>query len=317
MPIRLPWRRSSTSDAPSSPPDLAACGHGYLKTARACPKCHPDDSPTVPLVRPGGTEGDAWKRDHQPEPWELEATNPHVERTDMRHPPDTETQEPTRTPDDARAEQLSRLNTSQALDASAYRQEGREDCHHCLGTGYVLTTNDYLRRLTSRLPVNDADATDAMILHFYELLIGAAPHLADMFPADLLSPDSPSDSGGRVQRDSLLSALVAVIQTYDPDHPTSEGMQILATHLAAAGRSHYAFLRPGGKIRGAMVREYAAVIGLTIQTLRDVLGIEWRQEFEEPLDDALDFASRKMLRAQDEWLDQHPNPTPRTPRPSR
>jgi hemoglobin-like flavoprotein len=159
-----------------------------------------------------------------------------------------------------------------------------------MGTGNVLTTNDLLRRSIALL----GDNGDDTVREFYRRLLDFAPSLAALFPADLVAAtEVETDSPGKRQRDKLLAALVALSQTYDP--ADAESMAILDTHLATFGRSHAAFHRPDGSIRGATVGEYLAVKRILFETLHDAAGKEWRPEYDDAWSEAYDYAMVGML----------------------
>ncbi len=170
-----------------------------------------------------------------------------------------------------------------------------EVCEACHGTGRVLTTNDLLR-LSIALLGDDPAGHHEFVAEFYRRLLIEAPDLAALFPADLTDPFS--GGAGKIQRDKLLGALVALSQSYDPDAPDSEGMQILDTHLATFGRSHVRFFRPDGSERGATLDEYAAVKRVLFGTLLDAAGEAWRPEFTDAWSEAYDYAAATMMYAQ-------------------
>jgi hemoglobin-like flavoprotein len=169
----------------------------------------------------------------------------------------------------------------------------REDCPHCFGTGHVMTKNDLLRQSLTLLGDDPGDH-QALVAEFYRRLLFAAPGLATLFPPDLTDPLSSGE--GKVQRDRLLGALLTVGQSYDPDHPDSEQMEILATHIEAWGRAHAQFAR-GDRVRPASVREYAAVFGLLMDTLHDALGNAWLPVFDDVWEEAYDHTARGMIAA--------------------
>lgn len=167
------------------------------------------------------------------------------------------------------------------------RMTNRQDCQHCRGTGKVLTTNDLLRESIGLL----GDQGDEVMRVFYVNLLDTVPYLARLFPADLTS--HTADGAGKMQRDKLLGALIAVSQTYDPDRP--EQMQILDTHLQSFGRSHAAFDRGNGKVQGATLAEYNAVKVVLFNTLHDVAGDAWLPEYDDVWSEAYDYAAGGML----------------------
>lgn len=168
----------------------------------------------------------------------------------------------------------------------------RAVCPHCFGTGHLMTTSDMLRQ-SLKLLHDDPASHQVLIAEFYRRLLSAAPHLVPLFPPDLT--DANSTGEGKIQRDKLLGALIAVSQSYNPDAPDSEGMQILRTHLDAFGRSHAAFQRSDGTVRGASVQEYAAVFTILMGTLHDLVGPAWVPAFDAAWDEAYDFAARGMI----------------------
>jgi hemoglobin-like flavoprotein len=173
----------------------------------------------------------------------------------------------------------------------------RTDCPHCRGTGKTLTTNDLLRESLELL----GNAGDDVIREFYRRLLDAAPHLADLFPPDLLTeiprPNAEGEvrtmHGGPQQRDKLLSALTALAQLYDPTR--AEQMAVLDTHLATFGRSHANFARPDGTVRGATLDEYQAVKVVLFGTLHDFAGAAWLSEYDDVWSEAYDYAAGAML----------------------
>jgi hemoglobin-like flavoprotein len=177
-------------------------------------------------------------------------------------------------------------------DVPTERIKLAEPCPHCHGTGHVLTTNDYLRESLTLL----GDQGDSVVAEFYARLLTEAPDLAPLFPADLVDPLAGAGSPGRLQRDKLLGALVAVSQTYDRADPAA--MEILDTHLATFGRSHANFQRPDGTVRGATLAEYHAVKVVLFGTLHDAAGEAWRPEYDDAWSEAYDYAVGEMLHAQ-------------------
>jgi hemoglobin-like flavoprotein len=166
-------------------------------------------------------------------------------------------------------------------------KRARDLCPHCRGTGYALTKNDLLRESIGLL----GDAGDEVMRLFYANLLEVAPELRPLFPLDLTEPGSLG--AGRIQRDKLLGALVAVSQTYDPDRP--DQMQILDNHLKSFGNSHAAFDRGDGRVQGATLAEYTAVKVVLFNTLHDVAGEAWRSEYDDVWSEAYDYAAGAML----------------------
>lgn len=169
---------------------------------------------------------------------------------------------------------------------------GTGSCTGCFGTGYVMSVSDLLRMSLGLLGDNPAKHHE-LIAGFYARLLTAAPELVPLFPPDLTDPTSSAD--GKIQRDRLLSGLIAVGQMYDPDHPDAEPMQVLCKELERLGRSHAAFQRPDGRVRGATVREYNSVGDLLLSTLGGAVGPAWVTAVNEAWDEAYDFAARGMI----------------------
>ena len=182
-------------------------------------------------------------------------------------------------------------------------RHGDGACPDCFGTGHVMTTSDLLRHSLGLLG-DDPAAHHQLAAKFYRRLLDAAPGLISLFPADLTDPTS--DGKGKKQRDKLLTALITLGQTYDPDHPDSEDMQALATHLEMFGRSHSNFARPGGRARPASVPEYAAVFNVLIGTLHRALGAAWAPAFDEAWEEAYDHAARGMIASAWSFGSTHP-----------
>lgn len=161
-------------------------------------------------------------------------------------------------------------------------------CTECRGYGYVImSTRDVLQQVK---PLLD-EAGPMVVREFYTRLLHAAPGLATLFPADLLTDDSI-----KKQREKLLGALKALIMLYDPDDDVS--MEKLTTALRSFGRSHASFDRQDGSSRGATFDEYGAVKAALFGTLHDAAGPEWKPEFDPALSEAFDFAAVTMLAEQ-------------------
>jgi hemoglobin-like flavoprotein len=164
-----------------------------------------------------------------------------------------------------------------------------------------MTTSDFLRESIT-LVEGKADEVARL---FYARLLDVAPHLAPLFPRDLVDPDSPQNpvfddlagevpaKTGRQQRDLLVGALVALGSTYDPHD--REKMDALRTALSAYGRSHSAFQRPDGTVQGATLDEYAAVKSILLPTLAEVAGDGWLPVYSAAWAEAYDFAAGHML----------------------
>lgn len=181
---------------------------------------------------------------------------------------------------------------STPLDDPPPVRDVRPTCPHCRGTGHVLTVNDLLRESIGLLG-NDGDA---VIRTFYAALLKHAPELDYLFPRDLLAEipyGAESAGSGPQQRDRLLVALVAVAKNYDPEYP--ERMAALDSTLERYGRSHAAFQRQDGSVRGATLDEYHVVKVMLFNTLHDVAGAAWRPEFDDAWSEAYDYAAAGML----------------------
>lgn len=183
-------------------------------------------------------------------------------------------------------------DTGTRMQASEVRAE-RPPCTHCLGKGYVMTTNDLLRESIALV----ADGGDMVVKEFYTRLLAEAPHLASLFPPDLLTAANGDElSAGYGQRNRLLGALVALSQSYDPTDP--EGMDRLDTALNAYGGRHAAFQRPDGTVSGASLEEYAVVKAVLFGTLVAAAGPAWRPQYTAAWSEAYDYAAGVMLAAQ-------------------
>jgi len=187
------------------------------------------------------------------------------------------------------------------------------ECAHCRGQGVLVRTVGDLLGESVAL-IEDAPA---LVLAFYRNLLDAAPYLAELFPADLLTA-AVNDEGSRGarQRDRLLEALLALADLYRPDDP--ERMERLDNALISMGNRHAAFYRPStGTVRGATVAEYAAVKDVFLVTVHDLVR-GWRGEHDLAWDEAYEYAARGMLAAQHEWLKANPGAVmPRHRRESR
>jgi len=176
----------------------------------------------------------------------------------------------------------------------------RQPCRHCEGMGYVPSISDNLRQSITLV----GDSGDEIIQAFYAELLALAPGLASLFPRDLLDPRSPSPGdmdgesprSGRGQRDKLLHALKALSEMYDP--ADDEKMARLDTALKAFGRSHAAFVRPSGEIKGATWEEYAAVKEVLFRTLTAAAGSAWKPEYTASWSQAYDYAAGVMIAEQ-------------------
>jgi hemoglobin-like flavoprotein len=163
----------------------------------------------------------------------------------------------------------------------------RETCEHCGGTGYVPSISDYLRESIALV----GGSGDQIIRAFYSELISVAPDLTTLFPRDLLTVDEEKG-----QRDKLLRALIALSDLYDP--ADEEKMGRLDTALKAYGRSHAAFARPNGEIKGATWEEYAAVKEVLFRVLVAAAGAAWKPEYTASWSQAYDYAAAVMVAEQ-------------------
>jgi hemoglobin-like flavoprotein len=170
----------------------------------------------------------------------------------------------------------------------------RVACTHCGGTGYTMrTTSELLRESIALIP---ADGGQTVIREFYRRLLSAAPDLAALFPADLITAATDDlASPGRMQRDKLLQALAALADLYGTG---PEDRTRLDTALRAYGRSHAAFARPDGTTRGATIEEYLAVKAALMDTLHTAAGTAWRDEYDAAWTEAYDYAAVIMLHEQ-------------------
>lgn len=187
-----------------------------------------------------------------------------------------------------------RVDTAQAR-AAVPRQRvtaRRESCVHCQGAGYMPAINDYLRESASLLD----DQGDEVIRTFYTTLFGMAPELVKLFPGNPTQGDLGTDHKGAKQREKLLGAIVALADLYDPDD--GDKMDRLDTALKSFGRSHAAFVRQDGTIKGATWEEYGAVKEALFTTLVRATGSMWRTEFTESWSQAYDYAAAVMLAEQ-------------------
>jgi hemoglobin-like flavoprotein len=156
----------------------------------------------------------------------------------------------------------------------------RDRCPVCRGTGWKMTTADFLRESLALIEGKAAEAVDL----FYQRLFTVAPHLEPLFP-NLVE-----------QRDRLVGALVALGTTYDPTNPAA--MEALQTKLAAMGRAHSNFRRPDGTEQGATLDEYMAVKSVLLPTIIDVAeeaGVQWLPVYSAAWSEAYDFAAAHMM----------------------
>lgn len=160
----------------------------------------------------------------------------------------------------------------------------RDRCPVCRGTGWKMTTSDFLRESIGLIEGQE----DSVVREFYRRLLDVAPHLAALFPADLLTTDET-----RHQRDKLVGALAALATHYDPTNPNQ--METLKTALAAMGRAHSAFRRPDGTVSPASLDEYQAVKVVLFGTLHDMAGAAWLPVYDAAWSEAYDFAASHMM----------------------
>lgn len=167
-------------------------------------------------------------------------------------------------------------------------------CPTCKGAGTVTRpVSDVLRETVGLIPV---DHGDDVIREFYRRLLTAAPALAPLFPADLLTAATNDQaSPGAMQRDKLLQAIVALSDLYGAG---DEAMSRLDTALGSFGRSHAAFQRPDGTVRGATLAEYVAVKETFLDTCTALLGEAFTAAHAAAWDEAIDYAAVGMLYAQ-------------------
>lgn len=168
----------------------------------------------------------------------------------------------------------------------------RTVCEHCQGSGFMPGISDYLRESIALV----GDQGDEVIRHFYERLFTAAPDLVKLFPGDPTKGDLGTDHKGAKQREKLLAAIVALSDLYDPDDP--EKMKRLDNALRSFGRSHAAFSRGDGTVKGADWEEYAAVKEALFATLVSAAGNSWKSEYTESWSQAYDYAAAVMLAEQ-------------------
>jgi hypothetical protein len=181
------------------------------------------------------------------------------------------------------------------------------ECTACGGTGHVSRTlNELLRETVALIPV---DGGDQVIREFYRRLLNyrtmnpdgtvkehTGQQLAPLFPRDLLTAATQDGaSPGAMQRDKLLNALLAVSELYGG---SPDDMDSLDTAIGVYGRSHAAFQRPDGTVRGATEQEYEAVIDVFRGLLRDAFGKSFTGAHEQAWEDALRYVKVGMLWSQ-------------------
>jgi hypothetical protein len=212
---------------------------------------------------------------------------------------------------DARAAVQERLDeitdTASRLQAPPELLDDRDDCPSCHGTGKVLRTADYLTEIVGMLPADDPIKMDMIIADFYARLVGtdsvkgAAPHLAEFFPADLTTGDALNSKGNK-QRDQLLDALVKLLTRYDPDHPHSDAMEALKTNAQTWGRSHSAWYRKSdGGVYEPTEDDYIAVRNVLVNLLMEGLDGRLTPRHIGALVKAYRTVSLWMQTAADEW----------------
>lgn len=165
----------------------------------------------------------------------------------------------------------------------------RVGCPTC-GTGHIdRTVNELLRESVALIPV---DGGDMVIKEFYTRLLHTAPWLGSLFPRDLLTAATQDGaSPGAMQRDKLLNAITGLAELYGASRAD---MEHLTSLLLQWGRSHAAFARPDGTVRGATAAEYELVGAIFIRTFTDVAGGQWKPEYEQAWKEAYDDASLAM-----------------------
>lgn len=168
----------------------------------------------------------------------------------------------------------------------------RRPCRHCQGTGHMPSISDFLRESVGLL----GDQGDDVIRAFYQSLFRMDPDLAALFPGNPAEGDLGTDHRGAQQRERLLGAVIALADLYDPADPDKMGK--LDTALASFGRSHSAFARPDGTVRGASWEEYAAVKTALFGTLVRAAGAAWTPEHTAAWSQAYDYAAAVMLAEQ-------------------
>jgi hemoglobin-like flavoprotein len=167
-------------------------------------------------------------------------------------------------------------------------------CPTCKGLGHMeRTTSELLRESIALIP---ADGGQQVITEFYRRLLTAAPDLGALFPPDLITAAvDDTASPGRLQRDRLLQALAALADLYGT---SAADRQRLDTALRAYGRSHAAFARPDGTVRGATVEEYLVVKQALMDTLHTAARDAWLTEYDSAWAEAYDYAMIVMLHEQ-------------------
>lgn len=183
-----------------------------------------------------------------------------------------------------------RMAASARVPVPVVRAE-REQCPTCKGAGFMPSLSDLLRESIGLL-----DDGDKVVRQFYATLFRMAPEVAGLFPGNPTEGDLGTDHRGAQQRERLLVALVALADSYDP--ADAEKMERLDTALRSFGRSHAAFARPDGTIKGATWEEYAAVKTALFGTLVRAAGKAWRPEFTDAWSHAYDYAAAVMLAEQ-------------------
>lgn len=164
----------------------------------------------------------------------------------------------------------------------------REECSACRGTGYKMTTSDFLRESIGLIEGQE----DEVVRLFYVELLNFAPTLVDLFPPDLLDPMSTGE--GKGQRDRLVGALSALATTFDLASP--DAMNALDVVVAAMGRAHSAFRWPDGSVRRAELEHYYAVKVCLVRTFHAVGGEAWLPVYDAAWSDAFDDTAATMLK---------------------
>jgi len=178
---------------------------------------------------------------------------------------------------------------------------GHAPCPHCRGTGKLLTVRDYLDEIVAMLPTEPTQQ-DAVIAELYRRLLAGdsqrplGDQLAPLFPPDLVTGDALNSKGNR-QRDMLWNGIETLLKTFDPDHPGSESMQVLNTHLVIFGHDHSDFVRPDGTVRGVTPDEYILVRNVFGRLMQDMAGERWEPVHTDALVAAYHYAMIEMLHA--------------------
>lgn len=270
---------------------LAACPHG--RTAR-CGRCQAEAMGAIgDAMRKADPAGFLTAARHATEQTRRAMSQPTVTLGDPM-PDATDTNPITVTPETDPAANPVTDSGVHALEGDDYVQPTiRVSCPTC-GVGHVdRPVNALLRESVGLIPV---DGGDMVIKEFYTRLLRAAPTLGSLFPRDLLTAATQDGaSPGAMQRDKLLNAIAGLAELYGSSRAD---MDHLTTLLLQWGRSHAAFARPDGTVRGAAQAEYELVGTIFIRTFADVAGDQWKPEYERAWAEAYDDAVLVMRWAQ-------------------